>query len=87
MGCPRVLIRFFSLRHEVRLMRKKHPPSQIQMHSCVPAAPCLDSNLFVTLPSALAPGVPTPWEVFPVHGHLWCHGPARRTQEIGRAHV
>jgi hypothetical protein len=30
--------------------------------------------------SALAPGVPAPWEVFPVHGHLWCHGTARRTR-------
>ena len=28
--------------------------------------------------SALVPGVPAPWEVLPVHCHMWCHGTARR---------
>jgi hypothetical protein len=27
---------------------------------------------------ALAPGMPAPWGVFPVHGHVLGHGPARR---------
>src|SRR5712691_310728 len=28
--------------------------------------------------SASVPGVPAPWEVLPVHCHMWCHGTARR---------
>ena len=37
---------------EVRLRRKTHYPCQVQRRSCVPSAPWLDSNLFVTLPAS-----------------------------------